>query len=109
MFDQTIDGQQIQKAGRSFNTFEIGPSLKFDIPGLFPTKVTALSKRQRPRTIMSAAYNFQDRSDFTRHILQLNYLWKFYVMKTQIFQIGLPGMSVVKFVNIQNSLILSRS
>jgi len=103
VFDQTIDGQQIQKAGRSFNTFEIGPSLKFDIPGLFPTKVTALSKRQRPRTIMSAAYNFQDRSDFTRHILQLNYLWKFYVMKTQIFQIGLPGMSVVKFVNIQNS------
>ncbi len=103
VFDQSIDGQPIQKPGRSFNTFEIGPSLKFDIPGLFPTKVTALSKRQRPRTIMSVAYNYQDRSDFTRHILQLNYLWKFYVDKTQIFQIGLPGLSVIKFVDIKNS------
>lgn len=96
----TLDGQKVKTAGRSFNTFEIGPSVKLDVPGLFPTKVTALSKRQRPRTVMSAAYNFQARSEFTRHIFQLNYLWKFYVSKTQIFQIGLPGLSSVKYVNI---------
>ncbi len=102
VFDETLNGDKIETAGRSFNTFEIGPSLKLDIPGLFPTKVTTLSKRQRPRTIMSAAYNFQSRNDFKRQILQLNYLWKFYVSKTQIFQVGLPGMSVVKFVRIEN-------
>jgi outer membrane protein assembly factor BamA len=102
VFDETLSGDKIETAGRSFNTFEIGPSLKLDIPGLFPTKVTTLSKRQRPRTIMSAAYNFQSRNDFKRQILQLNYLWKFYVSKTQIFQVGLPGISVVKFVRIEN-------
>jgi hypothetical protein len=70
---------------------------------LFPTKVTALSKRQRPRTVLSTAYNFQKRTDFTRNIFQLNYLWKFYVSKTQIFQIGLPGLSTIKYVRIVKS------
>lgn len=97
VFDENVDGGKI---GRSFNTFEIGPSLKFDVPGLFPTKVTMLSKRQRPRTIMSTAYNYQNRPDFQRHVFQLNYLWRFYVSKTQIFQAGLPFASIVKFVSI---------
>lgn len=103
IFDETLDGEKIQKAGRSFNTFEIGPTLKYELPGLFPTSATALSKRHRPRTIISTAYNFQKRADFTRHNFQLNYAWKFFVGKTQIFQVGLPGMSVIKFVNIERS------
>lgn len=103
VFDKTEDGDKIKKAGRSFNTFEIGPSIKFDIPGLFPTKPTILGKRSRPRTVISTAYNFQSRTDFVRHNFQLNYLWKFYVAKTQIIQIGLPGASVVKFVRISKS------
>lgn len=102
VFATTLDGQLIQQAGRSFNTFEIGPSIKLDIPGLFPAKVTAMSKRQRPRTVISTAYNYQSRNDFKRHIFQLNYLWRFYVGKTQIFQAGLPGMSIIKFVRINN-------
>jgi outer membrane protein insertion porin family len=97
VFDENVDGESI---GRSFNTFEIGPSLKFDVPGLFPTKVTMLSKRQRPRTVISTAYNYQNRPDFQRHVFQLNYLWRFYVSKTQIFQAGLPFASIVKFVSI---------
>lgn len=101
VFANNLDGEPIEKPGRSFNTFEIGPSIKLELPGLFPTKVTFLSKRQRPRTELSAAYNFQGRADFERHIFQMNYLWKFYVSKTQIFQIGLPFMSVVKLVRIQ--------
>jgi hypothetical protein len=107
IFDETLDGEKIQKAGRSFNTFEIGPTLKYELPGLFPTKATILSKRHRPRTIISTAYNFQKRADFTRHNFQLNYAWKFFVGKTQIFQVGLPGMSVIKFVNIDKSFEFS--
>jgi outer membrane protein insertion porin family len=103
VFDQTLNGEKIQKAGRSFNTFEIGPTLKMDLPGLFPTRAILLSKRHRPRTIVSSAYNYQKRSDFVRHVFQLNYSWKFYVGKTQIFQVGLPGISAVKFVNIVKS------
>lgn len=106
IFDETLDGEKIKKAGRSFNTFEIGPSIKFEIPGLFPAKVTAFSKRQRPRTIISTAYNFQARTDFQRHVFQFNYLFKFFTGptgKTQIIQSGLPFLSIIKFVRIEKS------
>jgi outer membrane protein assembly factor BamA len=103
VFDETLDGQAIKKAGRSFNTLEFGPSFKLDLPGLFPFSVTTLSKRQRPRTIISTAYNYQKRLDFQRSVFQLNYLYKFYSGKTQIFQIGLPFASVIKFVSIDKS------
>ncbi len=105
IFDETIDGEKIKKAGRSFNTFEFGPSLKLDLPGLFPVKRNAnSSKRIKPRTEISTAYNFQVRTDFSRQLFQLNYLWKFQsTSKEQLFQFGLPGLSVIKFVNIENS------
>lgn len=105
IFDDAVDGSKIKKAGRSFNTFEIGPSLKLDIPGLLPLKRGIyMSKRQRARTITSIAYNFQNRTDFTRKNFTFNYLWKFYGGETQIFQIGLPTTSVVKYVNITKSV-----
>ncbi|MFT5859047.1 MAG: outer membrane protein insertion porin family [Flavobacteriaceae bacterium] len=102
IFDETLDGNKIQTAGRSFNTFEFGPSLKFEVPSLFPSFLK-LSKRHRPRTEISAAYNFQKRDAFTRGTFQLNYNWNFYVLKTQIFHVGLPFASVIKFVNIEKS------
>ncbi len=106
VFDETIDGEKIKKAGRSFNTFEFGPSLKLDMPGLFPVKRNATSsKRIKPRTEISTAFNFQVREDFSRQLFQLNYLWKFQsTKKDQLFQFGLPGLSVIKFVNIENSV-----
>ena len=103
VFDETLSGQTIQTGARSFNTFEIGPSIKYEAPGLLPMRITRFSKRHRPRTVISTAYNFQRRDDFTRGVFQLNYLWQFYVGKHQLFQAGLPGASVIKFVNIQKS------
>jgi outer membrane protein assembly factor BamA len=88
---------------RTFNTFEIGPSIRFDLPGLFPVPVTAQSKRQKPRTVLTVAYNLENRDIFDRRVFQLNYLWKFFVDKTQVIQMGLPGASIIKFVNIQKS------
>lgn len=105
IFDESVDGEKIKQAGRSFNTFEIGPSVKLDMPGLLPLKrAVYMAKRQRARTVISTAYNFQNRSDFARKSFQLNYLWKFYGGETQIFQIGLPTSSVIKFVDINKSL-----
>ncbi len=89
--------------GTSFNTFEFGPSVKLDIPGLFPTKVTLFSKRQKPRTLISVGYNYEKRAIFDRNVFQMNYNWKFLVSKTQIFQLGLPFASVIKYVAINNS------
>lgn len=102
VFDANSESQLVT-AGRTFNTFEIGPSLKIDLPGLFPTPVNLLGKRQKPRTVISTAMNFEKRNIFDRRVFQLNYTWRFLVGKTQVFQMGLPGASVIKYVNIQKS------
>jgi outer membrane protein insertion porin family len=103
IFDETIDGDKIQTAGRSFNTFEIGPSASLEIPGIFPLRMSNFSKKLRPKTVISSNYNFQRRDDFTRGTLQLSYIWKFFASKTMIFQSGIPGASVIKYVNISKS------
>lgn len=104
IFDQSVDGQKIKKAGRSFNTFEFEPGVKLDLPGLLPLRrAVYMAKRQRARTILSASWNFQNRDDFSRRSLQFSYLWRFYGAETQIFTIGLPGASVVKYININPS------
>lgn len=103
VFDETVDGTKIKDAGRSFNTFEFGPSIKLDLPGLFPMPVTKLSKRQRPRTILSTAYNYQKRLDFDRSVFQFNYTYKFVLNKTQLMQFGFPFASVIKFVAINKN------
>jgi hypothetical protein len=109
VFEENDQGQQILSAGRSFNTFEIGPSIKYEAPGLFPMKITRFSKRHRPRTVISTAYSFQQRDVFTRGVFQLNYLWQFYVGKHQLFQAGLPFASVIKFVNIKKSQLFENT
>lgn len=102
VFEKNLDGSKTLNTDRAFNTFEYGPSIQFDLPGLFPIPLTKLTKRQRPRTILSLAYNFQQRYDFNRGSFQFNYLYKFVLDKTQTMQIGLPFASVIKFVAISN-------
>lgn len=36
IFDESVNGDKIKKAGRSFNTFEIEPGIKLDLPGIQP-------------------------------------------------------------------------
>lgn len=103
VFDKTVDGEKIKNAGRSFNTFEFGPSLKLDLPGLFPLPITRLSKRKLPRTILSLAYNYQKRVDFDRGVFQFNYTYQFKLNKTQLMQFGFPFASVIKFVAINKN------
>ncbi|MBU2019823.1 MAG: BamA/TamA family outer membrane protein, partial [Bacteroidetes bacterium] len=103
VFDPNEEEKLIENNSTSFNTFDIGPSFQLDLPGLFPTSLTALSKRHRPKTVISGAYNFQQRSEYTRNTFQANYLWKMYVLKTQVFQYGLPLISVLKYVNIKKA------
>ncbi|MCO5260800.1 MAG: BamA/TamA family outer membrane protein [Crocinitomicaceae bacterium] len=112
IFDESIDGKKIKKAGRSFNTFEIEPGVKLELPGIFPFRSTVfMAKRQRAKTIITTSFNFQNRTDFKRRSLNFGYLWRFYGAETQIFQIGFPTTSSVKYVvfnpseNFQNKLI----
>lgn len=99
---ESLEGEKVKIENRTFNTIELGPSVSLELPGLFPIAYTAMSKRLRPKTVVSTAYNFQDREqDFVRHTFQMNYLWRFFVKKTMIFQSGFPGISVVKFVTFE--------
>ena len=103
IFDKTIDGDKIQTAARSFNTFELSPSTALEMPGFFPFRLSKLVKKMRPKTVFSTAYNFQKRMDFTQNTFQMNYLWKFFSKKTMIFQSGFPFLSVIEYVNVDKS------
>jgi hypothetical protein len=87
-----------------FNTIEFGPSLKFDIPGLFPVPVTALGKRQKPRTELAVSLNYQERVDFKRTLVQTDWNYKFSAGdgKTQSFVIGTIA-PVIKIVSISKT------
>lgn len=102
IFDET-QGDQVVSTGRSFNTFEIGPNVRLTLPGLFPLRSSDISKKRRPQTIISSGYSYQNREDFERRSFQLDYEWKFIVTKTSLFEVGLPGVSVIRFVNINKS------
>ncbi|MFN5984844.1 MAG: BamA/TamA family outer membrane protein [Fluviicola sp.] len=103
VFDNTTTSTATSTARETiFNTKEIGPSVKLEIPGLFPIRYTFIkNKRMRPKTLISAGYNYQDRPEFKRKIVQVNYSYKTSLGtgKTQNLTIGLPGMSTLKFVN----------
>lgn len=104
VFDENLDGIQNNDASRSFNTFEYGPQVEYEIPGLFPVKINKLNKRQMPKTVFSAAYNKQHRDDFDRQLFQLNYSWKFFdVLRTQVFSVSIPFIGGLQYVNIDPS------
>ena len=84
-----------------FNSVEIAPSIQLELIGLAPFSPTVLSKRHRARTLITTAFNYEKREIFKkREVFQLNYLWKFLVGSNQVFELGLPGASVIKLVNI---------
>lgn len=94
---------------RSFNTFEFGPIVELELPGLFPFKLTRLAKRQVPKTAISTAYNFQRRDDFKRELFQFNYQWRFYnVKKTQVFTLGIPAVGGFQYISISDDDVLQQ-
>lgn len=56
-----------------FNTFEIGPELTLNFNRFFPFSMSAFRRSNAPRTSLSAAFNYQDRPDYTRQLYQFRY------------------------------------
>ncbi len=81
-----------------FNTFEIGPSVKFEIPGLFPISRSLLSKNQKSKTLLQSSYGYQIRSVFTLQTFRLNYLYNFSIGQNTDIQFGFPGFSSINYV-----------
>tara|TARA_B100001287_G_C22685574_1_gene533347 strand:- start:149 stop:2833 length:2685 start_codon:yes stop_codon:yes gene_type:complete len=84
-----------------FNSIEIAPSMQMELIGLAPFSPILLTKRHRARTLITMAYNYEKREIFeNRQVFHLNYSWKFLVGNTQVFEMGLPAISVIKLINI---------
>lgn len=104
IFSNNDESTVLNDDTRSFNTLEFGPSIELDIPGLFPIRMTRLSKSQNPTTTFSAVYNFQQRTVFKRQTIQLNYLWKFLdISRNQVFTVGIPVIGGIQFVRIDKT------
>jgi outer membrane protein insertion porin family len=84
---------------QAFNTFEIGPSLKMEIPGVFPFPLDYFSKQRNTHTIFSSSFGFQKRNVFTKQAFKFNYLYSIGVGKNKEIQFGLPGISSINFIN----------
>lgn len=82
-----------------FNTYEIGPEVtltfkKFLLPR-FITKNT--SRYFNPRSILTAGFNFQDRPDYKRSLLNASFGYNWQVSRTQrmlVFPINVNSVSV---------------
>jgi len=104
VFGKNEEGTVLNDGTRSFNTFEIGPTLELEMPGLIPIPLHKLSKRQTPSTAISMAYNYQVRPEFDRQIYQFNYLWKFTdINNHQVFTVGIPVIGGIQFVQIDKT------
>ncbi|PWH82216.1 hypothetical protein DIT68_14010 [Brumimicrobium oceani] len=104
VFSTNDESAVLNDGTRSFNSLEFGPSIELDIPRLYPLKLKRLSKNQNPTTTFSAVYNFQQRSEFKRQTVQLNYLWKFFdIDRTQVFTVGIPVIGGIQFVRIDKT------
>ncbi len=105
-FDQNSTIVQSDEKQPFFNTIEVAPTLKLDIPGAFPyLRVTQMGKRQRPRTEVSASYNYQKRVDFTRNLFQLGWMYNFSpgTGKKQQLAVGALIPPAIKFVSIEKT------
>lgn len=103
VFNNNLGGNA-QNNGNSLTSFEFGPTAKIEIPGIRPfVHYRKLSKRHYPQTIISTAYSIQRRPDFNRQLLQLNYGFRFNVLKKQVVQLGFPLLSSIQYVNLDKS------
>ncbi len=96
---QSMPNPNKQNVGNEFfNTFEVGPSVKFEIPGLFPISKSLFSKNQKSKTLLQSSYGYQIRNVFTLQTFRLNYLYNFSVGKNTDIQFGFPGFSSINYV-----------
>lgn len=64
--------------GTPFNTLEFGPEASLEFPRfLLPFNLEIFSKRSNPKTIINTAFNFQQRPEYARNLIQgaFSYSW----------------------------------
>jgi len=89
-------------ANQAFNTFEIGPSMKLELPGIYPFSFLIKSKSIKKQTILSSNLGFQRRNVFTRESFKLAFLYSLTFSEKNELQIGFPGATSINFSNFLN-------
>ena len=89
-------------ANQAFNTFEIGPSMKLELPGIYPFSFLIKSKSIKKQTILSSSLGFQRRNVFTRESFKLAFLYSLTFSEQNELQIGFPGATSINFSNFLN-------
>ena len=110
----TEEGDEIQL----FNTNEYGVETRFQLPDfLFPFFSQSFSRTYNPSTNFSLAYNYQQRPDYTRTVLNLSfgYSWKtpvsgklsHYLNPLTINMVNVPQKSEEFIRNINNPYVIN--
>lgn len=112
IFDITIKGgterqiAQIDNENKEYNTREFGGEIKLTVPGfLFPVNEQKFNLYALPFTSFSLAYNYQDRPDYTRTIVNatVGYQWKSSARFTHNF--NLLDLNAVRIFSLNASFI----
>lgn len=61
----------------TFNTFEISPTLSYEVPKIWPLNAGLLPKKSKPHTIFTSSFNYQVRPDFSRTVFNTSLAYRF--------------------------------
>jgi hypothetical protein len=111
--------QQSSKNFLPFNTYQLGPEINLYVPrALFPFNLFHIGKSASPRSTFTSYYNFQQRPDYTRSILNTGYSyeWREGLYKKHIifpFEVNLVKLLQIdpifqKYLTDRNDLYLQR-
>ena len=112
-------GLQNQKTFLAFNTYELGPEINLYVPRpLFPFNLFPIGKTASPRTAITSFYNFQQRPDYTRSILNAGYSYewregrhkkyKFYPFEVNLVKLLQIDPAFQEYLNLGNDPYLKR-
>lgn len=79
------DLSTVQNVQKTFNTIQVGPSLRFSVPrAAFPFSLLPFKKDAFPRTYINTSLNYQARPEFNRTITTINYGFGFRSHKSKL-------------------------
>lgn len=113
---ESVDQQIFQRL--PFNTMELGADVSVDFPKLLiPFRIDRLTETARTQTTLLTGFNYRQRPDYTRYILNMSYSFQWQPDQRQQHQFIPLEISSIKIFNDsilqsripdENPLILSR-
>lgn len=95
--ENTSASDDFDQENTRFNTLEFGPAVSLRFPKfLLPVSQEKFAKSANPSTIIQTSFNFQDRPDFTRNLLNLQFGYQWKESTTKLHQVNPLEVSVIR-------------